>query len=196
VNFNLFFIVSHTSFPAQGQIELYNGKRSKIYNKIFLIVSLFKEHTDIIKRGKSQSAAEFGHKVLFATGATGLITQHEIFRGNPGNNTMLSDILSAHQRHYGEAPHSLSADRRFFSEDNETIAATSGVKKVCICKPGYRSQERRELERQSWFRNLKRLRAGIEGVISTLMRSFLVNTLSMEGLGILPQLCGIKCCDI
>ena len=136
------------------------------------IVSLFEEHTDIIKRGKSHCPTEFGHKVLFATGATGLITQYAVFRGNPADNTMLSGILHSHCQHYGMAPDRLCADRRFFSADNETLATASGVKNVCIAKPGYRSAARQEFERQPWFRKLKRFRAGIEGVISTLMRSF------------------------
>jgi IS5 family transposase len=93
-------------------------------------------------------------------------------RGNPADNTMLLDILRIHCQHYGVAPDSVSADRRFFSVDNETRATSRGVKNVCIAKPGYRSAARKELERQPWFRKLKRFRAGIEGVLSTLMRSF------------------------
>ena len=136
------------------------------------IVSIFEEHTDVIKRGKSQSPTEFGHKVLIATGKSGLITQYETFRGNPGDSGMLPEILSTHHRQYGKAPKSLSGDRRFFSSDNEQVAYSKGVKKVCLSKPGYRSTSRRELEREPWFRKLKRFRAGIEGIISTLMRSF------------------------
>jgi len=136
------------------------------------IVSIFEEHTDIIKRGKSQSPTEFGHKVLFATGKSGLITQYEVFRGNPGDSGMLPEVLSTHHTQYGKAPKSLSGDRRFFSSANEQIAYSSGVKEACLSKPGYRSKSRRELEREPWFRKLKRFRAGIEGIISTLMRSF------------------------
>jgi IS5 family transposase len=153
----------------QCERRVLNGEAVPAAEKI---VSLFEEHTDIIKRGKSHCPTEFGHKVLFATGATGLITQYAIFRGNPADNTMLPGILRTHCQHYGEVPDSLCADRRFFSEDNETRATTRGVKKVCIAKPGYRSAARQEFERQPWFRKLKRFRAGIEGVISTLMRSF------------------------
>jgi IS5 family transposase len=136
------------------------------------IVSLFEDHTDIIKRGKSHSPTEFGHKVLVVTGKSGLITQYEIFRGNPGDSGMLSPVLSTHHTQYGKAPLSLSGDRRFFSAANERMAYGSGVQKVCISKPGYRSTSRKELEREPWFKKLKRFRAGIEGIISTLMRSF------------------------
>lgn len=154
---------------AQCERRVLHGEAVPAAEKI---VSLFEEHTDIIKRGKSHCPTEFGHKVLFATGATGLITQYAVFRGNPADNTMLPDILRIHCQHYGAAPDSLSADRRFFSEDNETRATTRGIKNVCIAKPGYRSAARQEFERQPWFRKLKRFRAGIEGVISTLLRRF------------------------
>jgi IS5 family transposase len=136
------------------------------------IVSIFEEHTDIIKRGKSQSPTEFGHKALFATGRSGLITQYETFRGNPGDSVMVPEVLSTHHTQYGKAPKSLSGDRRFFCSENERIAYGCGVRKVCINKPGYRSKARKELERETWFKKLKRFRAGIEGIISTLMRSF------------------------
>jgi len=46
------------------------------------IVSIFEEHTDIICRGKSASPNEFGHKLLFATGKSGLILNYEVFQGN------------------------------------------------------------------------------------------------------------------
>jgi IS5 family transposase len=145
------------------------------------IVSLFEDHTDIIKRGKSQSPTEFGHKVLFATGKSGLITHYETFRGNPGDSGMITEVLSAHYALYGRAPHSLSGDRRFFSAANEHMAYGSGVQNVCINKPGYRSKARKELEREIWFKKLKRFRAGIEGIISTLMRSFALSRCLWKG---------------
>ena len=136
------------------------------------LVSLFEEHTDIIKRGKSKSPTEFGHKVLVASGKSGLITQYQTFRGNPSDDTMLADILACHQQQYQKAPWHLSADRRFFSAENEKQAYESGVKKVSICKPGYRSKDRQQLEKEQWFKKLQRFRAGIEGLISGLMRGY------------------------
>lgn len=136
------------------------------------LVSLFEEHTDIIKRGKSKSPTEFGHKVLVASGKSGLITQYQTFRGNPSDDTMLADILACHQQQYQKVPWHLSADRRFFSAENEKQAYESGVKKVSICKPGYRSKDRQQLEKEQWFKKLQRFRAGIEGLISGLMRGY------------------------
>ena len=136
------------------------------------IVSIFEEHTDIIKRGKSQSPTEFGHKVLITTAKSGLITQYQVFQGNPDDAHMIPDILANHQNQYGQAPKSLCGDRRFFSSDNEKKAYQAGVEKVSICKPGYRSKDRKQIEKERWFKTLQRFRAGIEGIISALMRSY------------------------
>jgi IS5 family transposase len=136
------------------------------------IVSIFEEHTDIIKRGKSQSPTEFGHKVLVVSGKSNIITQYETFRGNPSDEGMLMDILDQHQQQYQKAPWNLSGDRRFFSAANEAQAYQSGVKKVSICKPGYRSKDRKQLEKKPWFKRLQHFRAGIEGIISGLMRGY------------------------
>jgi len=136
------------------------------------IVSIFEEHSDIIRRGKSQSPTEFGHKVLISTAKSGLITQYQVFRGNPDDAHMIPDILANHEKQYGQAPKSLCGDRRFFSSDNESTAYQAGVEKVSICKPGYRSQDRKQIEKEQWFKTLQRFRAGIEGIISALMRSY------------------------
>ncbi len=136
------------------------------------ILSIFEEHTDIIKRGKSQSPTEFGHKVLITTAKSGLITQYQVFRGNPDDANMIPDILAIHQKQYGHAPNKLCGDRRFFSFDNDQLAYQEGVKRVSMCKPGYRSKDRKQIEKERWFKTLQRFRAGIEGIISALMRSY------------------------
>ena len=136
------------------------------------IVSIFEDHTDIIKRGKTQSSTEFGHKVLIATAKSGLITQYQTLSGNPDDAELFPNVLQTHQQQYGRSPHNICADRRFFSPDNEEKAYKDGVKRVSICKPGYRSKERQRTEKQRWFKTLQRFRAGIEGLISTLMRAY------------------------
>ena len=153
----------------QCQRRVLRGEKVPASEKI---VSIFEDHTDIIKRGKSQSPTEFGHKVLIATARSGLITQYQTLSGNPDDAELLPDVLQTHQQQYGCSPDNLCADRRFFSPDNEKKAYKDGVKRVSICKPGYRSKQRQHTEKQRWFKNLQRFRAGIEGVISTLMRAY------------------------
>ena len=153
----------------QCERRVLNGEQVPAAEKI---VSLFEQHADIIKRGKSQSKTEFGHKVLFATGKSGLITQYLSVRGNPDDGVMLPAVLDKHKHQYGQGPKALSADRRFFSANNESIADRYGVQKLSIKKPGYRSQGRKQIEKERWFKDLQRFRAGIEGIISALMRGY------------------------
>jgi IS5 family transposase len=134
------------------------------------IVSIFEEHTDIICRGKKQSPTEFGHKVLFTTGRSGLITHYNVVRGNPGDDTLLEPMLEDHIQQFGAAPEELTGDRRF--HDAEAAARKKGVERIALPKPGARNALRRALEKSRWFRRLMRFRAGIEGIISTLMRAF------------------------
>ena len=136
------------------------------------IRSIFEEHTDIICRGKSDSPAEFGHKLLFATGKSGIITHYEVCRDNPGGNTLLAEVLQEHERIFGQAPEKLTGDRRFYSAANEELAQSKGVKFVAIPKPGNLSEERRSWQNSPWFKKLQRFRAGIEGNLSTLLRKF------------------------
>ena len=145
------------------------------------IVSLFEEHTDIIKRGKTQSPTEFGHKILVASGKSGIITQYHCYRGNPSDSDMLSEIVEKHQGQYVRAPRALAGDRRFFSADNEKFTYASGVKRVSICKPGYRSKQRIKIEKKRWFKRLQRYRAGIEGLISGLMRGYGLKRCTWKG---------------
>ena len=112
------------------------------------------------------------HKVLFTAGKTGLITQYKVLLGNPGDGDFLPEIIATHKKQFGRTPHGISADRRFFSDDNEAMAYREGVKQVSICKPGYRNKQRKQIEKERWFRNLQKFRAGIEGIISTLMRGY------------------------
>ena len=89
---------------------------------------------------------------------------------NPSDDSTLREILEHHVRQYGKAPGHFSADRRFYSQKNEDLLRDGGVKRVSINKPGYRSKVRIEFEKQPWFKKLQKFRAGIEGVISALMR--------------------------
>lgn len=154
---------------SQAHRRVIKGETVPVDEKVF---SIFEKHTDIICRGKTGSRAEFGHKVDFAMGTSGLVVRYEVFDGNPGDNEVLERALADHERLFGTVPEKLTADRRYFSAANQEMALGKGVQKVAIPKPGRLNQERQELQREPWFRKLLRFRAGIEGCLSTLLRSF------------------------
>jgi IS5 family transposase len=136
------------------------------------LVSIFETHTDIICRGKKGSKTEFGHKFDIATGRSGLITRYEVYAGNPCDGDVLARSLEDHKRMFGRVPRRVTGDRRYHSESNEQIAADAGVEEVALPKPGHLSEVRKSLQKVPWFRHLMRWRAGVEGNLSTLLRSF------------------------
>lgn len=74
--------------------------------------------------------------------------------------------LEAHRARFGKLPRLVAADRSVFSRNNE--AKQAGVRHIPAT--GQVTPERRHEERQRWFRQGFRFRAGIEGRISVLQR--------------------------
>jgi transposase, IS5 family len=135
------------------------------------IYSIFEPHTDLIKRGKVRSPVEFGHKVLLAESAQGLITHYEVLKGNPSDEQHVQASLERHKDAFGHAPELYGADRGFFSEKNVTRCEQVGVTVVCIPqRGGKRTPEREAFEKSAAFKDGQRFRAGIEGRISVLFR--------------------------
>jgi transposase, IS5 family len=135
------------------------------------LVSLFEPHTYIIRRGKAKPhETEFGHKVWLAEINGGFISDYRLLDGNPPEAQQVIPTLKRHRRKFGRAPKVITGDRALYSPDNEAFARKSGVKQVCLAKPGYKSPDRRRREHQPWFRAALRFRNGIEGRISQLRR--------------------------
>jgi IS5 family transposase len=134
------------------------------------LVSIFEAHTQIICRGKSAKATEFGRKVWLCEVEGGIISDYRILKGNPKDESQVVPSLERHQRLFGRAPWLLAGDRGTHSEANEEAAKERGVKRVCLPKAGSKSHERKEKEREGWFWRAKRFRAGIEGRISVCKR--------------------------
>lgn len=134
------------------------------------IVSIFEPHTDIIKRGKAGKPTEFGHKVWLDEVDGGIVSDYRILKGNPTDTEQWQPAIEQHIEQFGKVPYQASADRGVSSKPNEDYAIDKGIKRVILPKAGYKSQARRNHERQSWFRRGRRYHAGVEGRISVLKR--------------------------
>ena len=134
------------------------------------LVSIFEPHTDIIRRGKANKPTEFGHKVWLGEVEGGFIAHYDILDGNPADEEQWSPTLEHHLQQFGRPPWQASGDRGVHSGDNETDAEALGIKRVILPKPGHKSQQRREHEKQRWFRRGRRFHAGVEGRISVISR--------------------------
>jgi IS5 family transposase len=130
------------------------------------ILSLFESHVAIIRRGKAGKETEFGHKVWLDEVDGGIVSQWRVLAGNPSDDQQWQPAIDHHLKQFEKPPDLASADRGVYSPDNEDYAHRKGVKRVVLPKPGYKSEERRAYEAQSWFKRGRRFQAGVEGRIS------------------------------
>lgn len=152
----------------QTRRRVFHGATVPADQKVY---SIFEDHTDLIKRGKIETPVEFGHKVLLAESAQGLITYYEVLNGNPPDEQHVQPVLENHRETFGHVPESLGADRGFFSEQNLATCKKRGVKMPCIPqRGGQKTAERAACEKSAAFKKTQRFRAGIEGRISVLFR--------------------------
>ena len=160
--------VTHTQQVLEQTIRrVFKQERVPAAEKI---LSIFEPHSDIIKRGKAGKPSEFGHKVWLDEVEGGIVSDYRILEGNPGDSEQWQVAIDRHIEQFGKAPDQASADRGVYSKPNEDYATGKGVKRVILPKAGYKSQKRRQHERQSWFRRGRRFHAGVEGRISVLKR--------------------------
>jgi IS5 family transposase len=135
------------------------------------IVSLFEEHTDIIRRGKESRPVEYGHKVWLNEVEGGLVSHYRILEGNPSDEQQWKPSLKAHLKTFHHPPQQASGDRGLYSEPNEQLAHDLGVKKVILPQRGHRSKARLKHEHKAWFVKGRHWHAGVEGRISVLKRA-------------------------
>lgn len=135
------------------------------------IVSLFEEHTDIIRRGKESHPVEYGHKLWLNEVEGGLVSHYRLLEGNPSDEQQWKPSLKAHLKTFQGPPVQASADRGLSSEPNEKLAKNLGIKHVILPKRGYRSKARLKHEHTAWFVKGRHWHAGVEGRISVLKRA-------------------------
>ncbi len=133
------------------------------------VVSLFETHTDIIVKGNRKT--EYGHKIFLTGGASNLIIDCLIERGNPADSVCFQKLLDRQQDYYGRPPRQTTADGGFASKDNLSYAKQNCVKDVVFSKK--RGLSIADMAKSNWvYRKLKNFRAGIEANISTLKRAY------------------------
>jgi IS5 family transposase len=133
------------------------------------IVSIFEPHTDIIRKDRRETL--YGHKVFLTTGASGLILDCVVERGNPTDSTKAVKIADRAIKVLGTKPEQIVFDGGFSSRDNLDAIKKLGIRDVAFSKaPGLAIKE---MVKRTWlYQRLRHFRAGIEGIISFLKRCF------------------------
>ena len=136
------------------------------------LLSLFETHSQVIRKGKAHKPNEFGRLVRIDEVENGIVSGYQVLEGNPADSDSFLPALEQHQTCFGHMPQMATADRGFFSAQNERQAQALGVEKVALPGRGRLAQTRAERQKQRWFRRALRWRAGSEATISTLKHPF------------------------
>lgn len=150
----------------QAVRRIFKGEKVPASEKV---VSFFEDHTDIIV--KSSRDTIYGHKVFLTGGASSLILDCIIERGNPADSDRYQNLLERHADQFGKMPRQVSADGAFASRDNLSFAKDHQVRDAVFAKK--RGLAVPDMARSTWvYKMLRNFRAGIEAGISTLKRAF------------------------
>src|SRR5438132_1092380 len=135
------------------------------------LVSLFEPSAQILRRGKLHRPTEFGALVKVQETEGGIVTEIAVVDGK-NDAPLLVPAVEGHDRVFGRPPGLVAVDRGFYSTDGERRVWALGVRHAVIPKPGFRSRERIDHERQRWFRRGRAWRAGGEARIARLKHCF------------------------
>ncbi len=133
------------------------------------VVSIFEPHTDIIRKDRRDTL--YGHKVFLTAGASGLIVDCFVERGNPTDSTKAVNVAKRAIKVLGKEPEQIVFDGGFSSRANLDEIKDLGIRDVAFSKaPGLAIKE---MVKRTWlYQRLRNFRAGIEGIISFLKRCF------------------------
>lgn len=133
------------------------------------VVSIFEEHTDVIV--KDSRDTHFGHKICLTGGASNLIVDCLVVKGNPADSSLTLEMLDRQKTLFGRYPLKVALDGGFASKKNLEKAKEKKIKDVCFAKKRGLSVD--DMCRSQWVYNrLRKFRAGIESGISWLKRCF------------------------
>ena len=143
------------------------------------VASLFEPHTDIIVKGGRQ--VQYGHKVNLSTGASGLVLDAVVERGNPADSSRCLAMIERHAEIYGAVPEQVACDAGYASKRNLREARALGVTDMVFeRKRGLRVADM--ASSPGVHDKLRRFRAGIEAAISYLKRCFAPRRCHWRGL--------------
>jgi transposase, IS5 family len=145
------------------------------------IVSVFELQTEVIRKGKAGKPTEFGKLVKIQEAENQIVTHYEVFDERPSDSALLTPSIERHIEQFGHAPRMAVADAGFFSAANEAKAEELGVKWVAVPSQSTKSQQRKQRQKQRWFKKAQKWRTGCEGRISVLKRRHGVNRSRYKG---------------
>lgn len=161
----------------QTRARVFQGN-TKYPNKV---VSMFEPHTEVIRKGKASKPTEFGKMVKIQEAEDQVIVDYEVYAERPCDADLLVESVERHEAKLGRVPNLLAADAAFYSMANEQALEAKGVKRIAVPNRQTKSKARRKMQKERWFKEGQRWRAGSEGRISVLKRRHGLNRSRYRG---------------
>lgn len=169
------YLVSLWAIISQTERRVLDGEKVESKDKL---VSIFETHADILTKGKRNTV--FGHKIQLSGGASNMILDCVIERGNKSDVGYFQRGIERLEEKYGFLPEEITTDGGYASKDNYEAAVGKGIKRVLFTKKC--SSKIVELVKKSRaYNKLKKFRAGIEGCISAAKRAYGLNRCTWQG---------------
>ena len=177
-----YIVISTTTIMAEAIIEL--TKRRVLLNEEIpnreKILSIFETEVELINRGKYPIAIEFGHKIFVHQSESGFIVDWAIMGAGKKDSEQIEPSIERIKKNYGIEFNCGSYDKGFHTPENQKeLPKLFLAKKVVIPKKGKRTEAETEREHTKDFIKLKFFRAGVESLISSLVRG--------NGMGLCPD---------
>ena len=154
------------------------------------IVSFHDVDARPIRKGRLGKPVEFGYKAQVVDNADGIILDHTVQIGNPGDAPQLAPAIARITDTIGRAPTAVTADRGYGYASVEADLQDLGVRYIAIPRASKPGAARREFEHRKAFRTKIKWRTGSEGRIHHLKRSYGWNRTELTGLQGARTWCG------
>ena len=129
------------------------------------VFSIFEPHTELIARGRREKPVEFGHVILISQTREKFISDYDVMEHHVPDQRLGLPAIERHERLYGSPPEAMTADKEFNPAAEGRAKLESKVNTLAIPR-----------KVTDWTTVIgavrQRFRAGIEGTISVLKRSY------------------------
>ena len=132
------------------------------------IHSIYEPHTELINRGKFPIPYEFGHRILYLQGKSGLILSHKVMENGVLDQDELLPSLERLSKKYGQLDMATFDKGYIFEGLFDNMPKT--VINLVIPQKGRGTKESREREASKEFIKARFWRSGIEACISAAAR--------------------------
>ena len=140
----------------EQQKKMYTEKVTRVKDRV---VSLVRPYVRLIVRGKSGKEVEFGSKAGCVQ-VDGFVFLDHLEHRAFAEEELLKKHVEAYQERFGKVPPSLTADKKYGTEDNRNYLKKEGI------RPGLKALGRKrknDVARSRWLKKKQRKRNRIEG---------------------------------